>query len=324
VSVNPFDQASRYAAHQLDEPGFLAWLLPGVVARYSFHRWLPTRNTPFPGEPERICDTVAAWTHQEATAPPLATVIEFLTEASTGFLEHLAEYSFDIRRDHPYQAKDPLVRYEVIGVVVALTGEQAKKWRCRPPGLEGAGGEFTAIVRNLASQSARQTLTRIKKGKLSRGVLPWTVLMQNGGESGNIAMWKEIATTEPDPRQRADYGGLALVFAELAGSRSALETALEDWNMVESEVVKSWQKKARDEGRREGLDEGRREGLDEGRAEAMRASLSKLLQTRSGQLLPQEVIDKLTQADLNTLQSWFDIALSVGSLDEFRTRLNGA
>jgi hypothetical protein len=312
VSVNPFDQASRYAAHQLDEPGFLDWLLPSVVARYRFHSWLNTRNTPFPGEPERICDTVAAWTHKESTAPPLATVIEFLSEPSPGFLEHLAEYTFDVRRDHPYQAKDPTVRHEVIGVVVALTGRQEKKWRCRPVGLEGAGGEFTAIVRSLTGQSARQTLTRIKKGQLSRCVLPWIVLMHGGADSDNVRLWKQTAGPEPDPRKRADYGGLALVFAELAGSREVWQTALEDWNMVESDVVKSWQKKARDEGHREG------------RTEAMRASLSKLLQSRSGQPLPQEVVDKLTNADLNTLQNWFDIALNVGSLDEFRTRLNGA
>jgi hypothetical protein len=133
VTPNPFDQAARYAAHQLDDAGFRDWLLPRVTARYHFHRWLNTRNTPFPGEPERICDTVAAWTHQEGTAPPLATVIEFLSQPSAPFLEHLAAYTYQVRRDHPYQTEPPVVRYEVIGVLVVLTGtEQAKTWQCRP------------------------------------------------------------------------------------------------------------------------------------------------------------------------------------------------
>jgi hypothetical protein len=312
VTPNPFDQAARYAAHQLDEPGFLHWLLPMVSARYRFHRWLNTRNTPFPGEPERVCDTVAAWTHSQGAAPPLATVIEFLTEPSTRFLEHLADYTFEVRRGHPYQAEHPLVPYEVVGVLVVLTGtEQPKTWRCRPDDVEGAGGEFTVVLRTLATQSAVETLGRIMAGELSRCVLPWIALMQGGGESGSIALWKELAGGEPDARKRGDYAGLLLVFAELAGTRQAWETALEDWNMVESQVVKGWQEKARKEGRAEG------------RAEAMRANLELLLQSRSAESLPREVLDKFAAADADTLQQWFTLALTVNSLDEFRSQLNG-
>jgi hypothetical protein len=309
VTPNPFDQAARYAAHQLDEAGFRDWLLPLIVVRYDFHRWLNTRNTPFPGEPERICDTVAAWTHKERTAPPLATVIEFLSQPSTPFLEHLAAYTFQVRSDHPYQTEHPLVRYEVIGVLVVLTGaEQARTWQCRPDDLEGAGGEFTVVLRTLATQGAEQTLARIKAGELSRCVLPWIVLMQGGGEAGNIVVWKDLASGETDARKRADYAGLALVFADLAGCRQVWENALEDWNMVESEVVKKWQEKAR----------------VEGRVEAMRANLGQVLEIRFQQPLPQEISDKLTAADLNTLQSWFDLALRAASLDEFRAQANGA
>jgi hypothetical protein len=309
VTPNPFDQAARYAAHRLDEPGFLDWLLPRVTARHDFHRWLNTRNTPFPGEPERVCDTVAAWTHKQGTAPPLATVIEFLSQPGTKFLEHLADYTFAVRRDHPHQAEHPLVPYEVIGVLVVLTGaEQPKTWQCRPDDVEGAGGEFTVILRTLATQSAEQTLARIKAGELSRGVLPWIALMQAGAESGNIAGWKELGGGEPDARKRADYAGLVKIFAELAGTRQVWDKALEGWNMVESLVVKEW------------LEQGRTEG----RAEAMRASLGKVLQSRTQQPLPQEVNDKIAAADLDTLQRWFDLALRTASLDEFRSQINGA
>jgi hypothetical protein len=197
VTPNPYDQAARYAAHLLDEDGFLAWLLPRVVSRYNFHPWLNTRN-------------------------------------------------------------------------------------------------------------------RIKTGELSRCVLPWIVLMQGGGEVSIIEQWKPVASGEPDGRKCADYGGLALVFADLAGCHQVWETALEGWNMVESEVVKKWQEKARIEGRAEG------------EATAMRTGLRKVLQSRSQQPLPQEILDKVAAVDLDTLRPWFDIALSVGSLDEFLTQVNGA
>ena len=69
----------------------MQWLLPEVVARYRFERWLNARTLPFPGEPERTCDTVAAWEHKDGTAPPLATFIEFLTELRKGVWSELAK-----------------------------------------------------------------------------------------------------------------------------------------------------------------------------------------------------------------------------------------
>jgi hypothetical protein len=178
--------------------------------------------------------------------------------------------------------------------------------------LEGAGTEFTVVLRTLATQSAAQTLARIGAGELSRGVLPWIVLMQGGGEVSIIEEWKRLASGEPEARKRSDYAGLALVFAELAGCRPAWETALEGWNMVESQVVKGWQEKARIEGRAEG------------RAEALRANLGQVLQVRFQQPLPPEISDQITAANLDTLQRWFGLALRAASLDEFRAQANGA
>ncbi|MGH7127561.1 MAG: hypothetical protein ACREIV_03265 [Planctomycetaceae bacterium] len=53
-----YDQAAWYAA-KLDPQAFLAWLIPGVGTALEFVGWLDTRTVPFPGEPDRICDTVA-------------------------------------------------------------------------------------------------------------------------------------------------------------------------------------------------------------------------------------------------------------------------
>ena len=58
MATNPFDQASRYAA-KLDAAGHLAWLLRLAPAALPFRGWLDTRTLPFPGDPERTCDTVA-------------------------------------------------------------------------------------------------------------------------------------------------------------------------------------------------------------------------------------------------------------------------
>ena len=60
------------------------------------------------------------------------------------------------------------------------------------------------------------------------------------------------AGAEPDARKRADYAGLLLVFAELVKRRDVWEMGLEDWNMIESEIIKKWQAKARQEGHNEG------------------------------------------------------------------------
>ena len=58
VSVNVFDQAARFSV-QSDPLGFLRWLIPGLDQALRFHGWLDTRTLPFPGDPDRTCDTVA-------------------------------------------------------------------------------------------------------------------------------------------------------------------------------------------------------------------------------------------------------------------------
>lgn len=58
-----FDQAARFAV-KIDPAGFLHWLLPGLDPDLLFTRWLETQTIPFPGQPDRRCDTVAELTHQ--------------------------------------------------------------------------------------------------------------------------------------------------------------------------------------------------------------------------------------------------------------------
>ncbi len=72
-----------------------------------------------------------------------------------------------------------------------------------------------------------------------------------------------MASREPDRRLRAEYGGLALVFAERAGRLRVWEAALEGWNVEESVIGTRWKEMGRREGKAEGKAEGRVEGAEE-------------------------------------------------------------
>ncbi len=56
--MNAFDQSARFAV-KADPAGFFGWLVPGLPGGLGFRGWLDTRTLPFPGEPDRISDTVA-------------------------------------------------------------------------------------------------------------------------------------------------------------------------------------------------------------------------------------------------------------------------
>ena len=64
MAIYVYDQAARYCA-RLDPIGFLRWLLPRLDPALLFHCWLDTRTVPFPGAPDRTCDTVADLTTGE-------------------------------------------------------------------------------------------------------------------------------------------------------------------------------------------------------------------------------------------------------------------
>ena len=79
MQENPFDKACRYLA-KLDPVGMLAWLLQVSVATFAFIRWLDTRRLPFPGQPDRTCDTVAHLERLDDNHRPWAVVVEFNIE----------------------------------------------------------------------------------------------------------------------------------------------------------------------------------------------------------------------------------------------------
>src|SRR5437773_5707723 len=92
-----------------------------------------------------------------------------------------------------------------------------------------------------------------------------------------IERWKDLAQAELEARRRADYAGLALVFAELTDCRPAWKQALEGWNVEQSQQVLEWQAEAEQRGR----------GL--GKAEGKGDALLQLLELRFPPALPAEL-----------------------------------
>ncbi len=214
--MTDFDKAARFAARLLDPPGFLRWILNDLSwTAWRWTGWLDTQTVAFPGEPDLRPDTVPTFERTAADAPPLATIIEFMSQPRWIILERLGEYAFRLRRELPYQT-DPRVPYDVIGIVVNLTGAMdSGNWSMAPPDCGGFGLWSRTKPRNLSTMDAPSVLASIASGNVALCILPWIALMRGGSEPATIEEWKRLAMTEKDEEKRRVYAGLALVFADL-------------------------------------------------------------------------------------------------------------
>jgi hypothetical protein len=316
--MNPFDQAARYAAKQLDAEGFLRWLLPGA-ADWRFAGWLDTQTLPFPGEPDRRADVVASFVPVRELGPPVAAVVEIQARPRAELPQRLAEYSLRLRREVVFQT-GPRVPYEVVGCLINLTGSaQPETWEMRPAGFGGAGLHFRIVVRTMRDEDAATLLAGVAAGTVTRAMLAWVPLMRGADAPELIEEWKRLASAEPDRRTRGDLAGLAKVFAELADRQDVWKAGLEGWDVEESMVVKEWQEQALAKGLARGLAQGLAEGQSIGAVTATRAKLVRLMEKRFGPSLPADLVAAVNaQTDLATLDRWFDDAITVG-LAELRT-----
>jgi hypothetical protein len=295
--------------------GFLRWLVPEGPEALSFLRWVDTRTLPFPGEAERTCDTVA---DLEDTAVGLryALLLEFLTEPEAAMFGLVLEYATRLWREaRPEPQADS--RFEVVIAVVCLTGRNrtAREMRLAttPWHLR-----LEPIERNLADEDASATLAAMTAGLLSLVLLPFIPLMCDGTEPGIKERWKQVAQTEPDSRRRSDYAGLTLVFAELARAPHLWRNALEGWNVRQSMQVLEWQAEAEKRGEERGEQRGREIGRVEGKAEA----LLRLLEKRFRRKPPAAIVQRIqATTDLAQLETWFDAAITIGSMKEFKDLL---
>lgn len=297
-----FDQASHYLVKR-DRDAFFAWRVPRFVARFAFRDWADTTTVAFPGEPDRVCDTVAEFAPREGEGPRRLLDVEFQAEPHPDMLERLGEYTYRLRRELRHGPGGDR-KYRVVSVLLNLTGApQQAELDMREDDLDGAGAHLRVVQFTLRDEDAAATLARIASGDLSRRVLPWIPLMHGAGEAGMIEEWKRLALEEPDGRWRADYGGLALVFAELAGRLPVWKQALEGWSMKQSEQVLEWQAEAR----------------KEGEVDRLRAVVLRAMELRYRTAVPPDLAAVVRgMADLDELSRWFDATQTCDSLEAFR------
>ncbi len=297
-----YDQAGRYVIKR--RPGaFFRWRAPPMWATGRWLRWLDTRTLPFPGEPDRVCDTVAEFEHRAEPHRRCLVDVEVQAEPDADMLERLGEYALRLRREL-YYGPGAAGKYAVLCLVVNLTGaEQPRRLEMTLPEWGEAGQWLQVAQATLREESAGEALARIAAGELERWVLPWLPLLRDAAEAANLTVWKRLARQEPDHRSRSDFGALAAVFAELAGTSVVWREALKRWNMRESPQVLEWQAEAAAEASRKT------------RAEDVRQAIL----IRLGTSMPTDLEERLAalkrEADL---KRWFNAALAAPSLDAFR------
>lgn len=301
-----FDQAARFAV-KLDPAGFLRWLFPGLDPDLLFTRWSETQTIPFPGQPDRRCDTVAELTRSSGLAPSWMLILELQTEPDADIVERLLEYMARARRELRYgpHGRD---KYLAALAVLNLTGPPPhSSLDMILPGSTGVAFRCQTRGLTFAQVDAGQTLSDTRAGQTARCMLPWVPLMQGGDRAETVTLWKETADREAEQHVRTSYAGLALVFADLANCLLVWRQGLEGWNMRKSRIVEEW----------------REEGRQEGRIEAFRYLLSQKLQKRfPGMSSPAILAAVQAQTNTDDLIRWLDLLDSAVSLEAFWTAIN--
>jgi hypothetical protein len=303
-----YDQASRFLL-RLGAEALLLWLLGATRAEVRFVDWLDTRSVPWPGQPDRICDTVA-WLSDRADGDrPWALVAESQVQPDPDMFGRLLQYLGAVRVDlRPGRSRGD--RFHVGAVVINLTG-QGQTGQSMRLGRTRVLTELGVAERDLAGLSAEELLRDVEARRAPRLVLAWLPLMQNGGEPAIIRRWLDVAGQEADKKMREALG-LALVFAERAGCGAAWREALRGWDVMESQIVKEWTAQAR----AEGLALGKAEGLREGEAKALLRVLQRRFKAVPDDL--RAAVEAVQEAE--RLAAWLDLALEARSLRQFRTR----
>ena len=297
-----YDQAGRYIIKPRPGP-FFSWRAEALWRAWRFVRWQDTRTLPFPGEPDRICDTVAEFEHRTDPQRRCLVDVEVQAKPDADLLERLGEYAFRLRRELRHGSGGP-GKYPVLCLVLNLTGaEQASRLDMVLPEWNAAGHSLQAAQGTLSGEEANETLARIAQGDLERWVLPWLPLLRGAADPVNIAEWKRLAAQEPDNRNRSELANLAKLFAELARTASVWEKALRGWSMTESPLVNKWQEEAR----------------KQARIETRMEDVRRAIYLRFGTPVPADLEEQLAAINNKAeLDRWFDASLTAFSLDTFR------
>jgi hypothetical protein len=303
VPQNPFDKASRFAA-KLDPPGFLAWLLNLPPGRFEFRGWLDTRGIPPPAGSDTTGDTVARLADPGSHGTPWAVAVEFQTVPDPEMFGRLLGYLSALWLGAKPDAERGS-RFHVGAAVVNLTGGGVATRRMEWPAAE-LTTHLQVVERNLEREPAADLLAAVESGARSRALLPWVPLLAGGDEVAVAERWKRAAEAEADGRRRAEYAGLARVFASAARRQDFWKAQLEGWNVTESSVVNEW------------IAEGEAKGRAEGRREERVAALLDVLTDRFGPPPADLEAAVRAAADVAQLRAWTTAAVKAATLDDFR------
>src|SRR5262249_44937482 len=160
VTGTVYDQVCRYVLH-LDELPLLVWLLrlrPGSV---EFVDWLDTRGVAWPGQPERIRDTVAWMRDLSDGGRPWAVVVEWQVAPDGSMFGRLLVYLGGVwLQCRPSDL--PGDRFHVGAVVVNLTGSGDSS-RSMRLGKSRVLTRLGVEERNLAGESAQTLLRQVQR-----------------------------------------------------------------------------------------------------------------------------------------------------------------
>jgi hypothetical protein len=302
-----YDEAARYLLGRAGA-GVFAWLLRLGPDRVRFDGWIQNQLT-VPGVKQRLCDGIARLADLDRGGVPFAALVEIQTRPDAtmpGRLLLAGGLCLLTLKPTPL----PGDRYELAAVVVNLTGEGDA---ARRMALGATQWTLVPCEWNVEPLDAGTLLDEIAAGRVPREVLALIPLMKRGSEDAIIARWLAVAASDGDASRRGDYS-LALVFSEAVKSRHKWEIALKGFNMIESPLVREWKDAARNEGRIEGKLEGRIEGQIVAKAD----SVVRVVNGKFKVVAPEVVTGIRACQDLEQLDRWLDVALTVETIDEFR------
>jgi hypothetical protein len=293
-----FDRAARYLIREWPV-GFFLWLSLRFAQAWRFRGWLDTSAPGTPDQSERACDLVGEFQNIADPARRCLLDIESQSRPHVDILERLGEYAYRLRRERRY-GRGRRGKYQVLSVLLNLTGaEQPNVLDMTDATLGGAGLRIEVVQRTLREEDAAATLRRIAAGELQRCVLPWIALMRGGGDAGIIEEWRRLASQERNADWRADFGAIALTFAELAKRKGVWQAGLEGWNVQESKFLTDWATQAE--------------------LKTLRKGLLRALQLRVQDPLPADLVERINRCKkMRDLERWFDLSLTANTLAEFR------
>ena len=112
-------------------------------AAWKFVRWQDTRTLPFPGAPDRVCDTVAEFEHTSDPRRRCLVDVEVQAAPDADMLERLGEFALTLRRERRH-GPGTAGQYVVLGMVLNRPGaEQANQLDMTVPEWDDAGHWLT-------------------------------------------------------------------------------------------------------------------------------------------------------------------------------------